>query len=813
MAIAYVADRAAVTFASHTGTITFSLASNATSGNSLTLCFTASSGSPGQIATVTDTKGNTWTIHVSAQALGIHNAIAQTPQNAGALTTGDVISITVSVPAATNNFGILVQEWSGMITTVGSGALDTSSNGSTPGSSLNLNAGSAATTNASDLSLLAYQAQTTGRTFTQDAAWTVPTTNTQTLTTAEQFVAYRILSATGTYGPGGTLSAGSTPFIAGAQVFLKAQPGPVPTINVSPVISGTTVVGNALSTTDGTWTNSPTSFAYRWQRDAFGNGVYSNITSATANTYTLVDADDGCNIRCNVTASNANGPSTAAPSNSLGLITEPAPVNSVSPALTGSPVNGQTLSCSTGTWTGMGGHGPAFTRQWQSAADALFTAGISNLGTATTQAVGSGEVGLWIRCTVTATNDAGAVSKASNIVGPVTSAPVNTVAPVIAGTTVVGQTLSTTDGTWDFSPTSFSYQWQRDVFGNSVYSNIAGSTANTRVLTDSDDGCHLRCRVTATNTSGSATATSNVLGVVTEPSPVNLSAPSITGVPAQGQVLGCSTGSWSGMAGHSPSFTYQWQRDVFGFGAYSNIGSATSSTYTLVSADRSCHVQCVVTAHNSGGTATSTGASLRVVYVGTLVDMYPGAPIGVTAISVNQIALIAVPTVPNLCTNGSFENSTTGWVSGANMASFTVVTGGEFDTHRARLVTAASAGNRYIRFPVTRTSTANSLVVTFWAIADATTPAVNLDISIFNLVQGGATLITDQQWTKVTLFASAADLGATLSGSAFLRNDPDGSAVNTFYIDGVKIEESSVPTPQLLTPILHTLTLTDAHLG
>ena len=34
-------------------------------------------------------------------------------------------------------------------------------------------------------------------------------------------------------------------------------------------------------------------------------------------------------------------------------------------------------------------------------------------------------------------------------------APVNTVAPVISGTMVVGQTLTTTNGTWTNSPTSF----------------------------------------------------------------------------------------------------------------------------------------------------------------------------------------------------------------------------------------------------------------------------------------------------------------------------------------------------------------------
>lgn len=41
-------------------------------------------------------------------------------------------------------------------------------------------------------------------------------------------------------------------------------------------------------------------------------------------------------------------------------------------------------------------------------------------------------------------------------------APVNTVAPVVSGTALTGQTLSVTNGTWVNTPTSYSYQWQRN---------------------------------------------------------------------------------------------------------------------------------------------------------------------------------------------------------------------------------------------------------------------------------------------------------------------------------------------------------------
>lgn len=88
-------------------------------------------------------------------------------------------------------------------------------------------------------------------------------------------------------------------------------------------------------------------------------------------------------------------------------------------------------------------------------------------------------------------------------------APLNTVAPVISGTAKVGETLNAGTGTWSYSPTSFAYQWKR---GGSA---ISGATSATYLLVSGDNGSNITCDVTATNASGSTTATSNSLGPVT----------------------------------------------------------------------------------------------------------------------------------------------------------------------------------------------------------------------------------------------------------------------------------------------------------
>ena len=169
------------------------------------------------------------------------------------------------------------------------------------------------------------------------------------------------------------------------------------------------------------------------------------------------------------------------------------------------------------------------------------------------------------------------------------TAPSNTVAPVASGTGVVGQTLSSTTGTWTGDATiTYGYQWQRGG------SNISGATSSSYTLVTADGGTNVRCVVTGTNGTGSASANSNAIAI--EAAPANTVAPAVTGTTTTGQTLTCSTGTWSN---NPDSFTYQWKR------AGANISGATSSTYVLQVADEGVLVRCDVTATNEAGSATA----------------------------------------------------------------------------------------------------------------------------------------------------------------------------------------------------------------
>jgi hypothetical protein len=75
----------------------------------------------------------------------------------------------------------------------------------------------------------------------------------------------------------------------------------LPVNTAAPVASGTGTVGQVLSSTTGTWSNSPVSYGYQWKRGG------ANIAGAAAASYTLVAADSGTSVSCMVTATNAAG--------------------------------------------------------------------------------------------------------------------------------------------------------------------------------------------------------------------------------------------------------------------------------------------------------------------------------------------------------------------------------------------------------------------------------------------------------------------------------------------------------------------------
>lgn len=87
--------------------------------------------------------------------------------------------------------------------------------------------------------------------------------------------------------------------------------------------------------------------------------------------------------------------------------------------------------------------------------------------------------------------------------------PANTVAPAVTGTAQVGQTLTSTTGTWTGKPTpALARQWKAAGVA------IPGATAATYVPKVGDVGKVITVTVTGSNSTGSASITSAATAAV-----------------------------------------------------------------------------------------------------------------------------------------------------------------------------------------------------------------------------------------------------------------------------------------------------------
>jgi hypothetical protein len=170
---------------------------------------------------------------------------------------------------------------------------------------------------------------------------------------------------------------------------------------VKSAISGTLQLGQTLTCAVGTLQTQTSATTFpQWLR----NGV--PISGATALTYVLTAADQNAMISCALQHVNTNGANT---NERIDVFTASfVPVNSVAPALSGTPEVGETITTSNGTWS----NAPSFTYQWF--LDGVAITGATS-GTYVTDAEGS------LTCQVTATNAVGtnvATSNALNITQP-----------------------------------------------------------------------------------------------------------------------------------------------------------------------------------------------------------------------------------------------------------------------------------------------------------------------------------------------------------------------------------------------------------
>lgn len=253
---------------------------------------------------------------------------------------------------------------------------------------------------------------------------------------------------------------------------------------------------------------------------ADGNGPepYATIGVGSGNSWPNIAGWTGFDGQIADVAFYGSALSQATIQNQYDAATQTAPVNTVPPAITGTPAVGDTLTASPGTWTGSSPISYAY--QWQ---DCNTTGGsCSNIAGATSSSytLADSDTGSTIRVAITAADSSGATSASSAQTTVVQALPPsNTALPSITGAPGAGETLVASPGSWSgTSPISYTYQWQDCNSSGGSCTNISAATSSTYTLASSDVNDTVIVLVTASNASlpggGTATAASSPTAVV-----------------------------------------------------------------------------------------------------------------------------------------------------------------------------------------------------------------------------------------------------------------------------------------------------------
>ena len=319
-------------------------------------------------------------------------------------------------------------------------------------------------------------------------------------------------------------------------------------------------------------------------------GITSTLNQSGGGTCNITGLTTGTAYTFTVTATNAIGTSASSGA-SNSITTYSVPVNTVAPVVSGTATYGQTLSTTTGTWTGVPSSF-SYGYQWQRSG--------SNIGGATgaTYQLTSSDVGYTIRCVVTATNTAGSTAANSNSTATVTaivpSAP-QSVSASASGSTTANVSWSAPADNGGAAITSYSIYWSGgSTSTGSTSVGVGGLTASTSYT----------FTVYATNSAGTGSGTAS--------NSITTSAP-------RDAALYTSPGSYTfvvpaGVTSISVAVTSGGGRGRYGNGG----GGGSSMGYNNISVSPGQSFQLYVGAGNtgSGGQYTNYGGNSYFYFCG-----------------------------------------------------------------------------------------------------------------------------------------------------------------------------------------------------
>jgi hypothetical protein len=128
-----------------------------------------------------------------------------------------------------------------------------------------------------------------------------------------------------------------------------------PSLSVPPEITGDVRANSRLTVSRGSWSDSPTSYAYSWHSCTQSSSLSTSkpttcsaISGANASTYLIPNSQIGRFLVVSVRAANRSGSTTSWTASTSAVAASPS--NSSPPTVSGNRTTGSTLSVSAGTW-------------------------------------------------------------------------------------------------------------------------------------------------------------------------------------------------------------------------------------------------------------------------------------------------------------------------------------------------------------------------------------------------------------------------------------------------------------------------------
>ena len=428
--------------------------------------------------------------------------------------------------------------------------------------------------------------------------------------------------------------------ITGQPTAQSIEAGSGGTVNFGPV-SGISSDGSTIT--------------FQWEFSSNGGVGWSTVSNgsgysgATTATLTVDDdyAKDDYQYRCKLDTATAVAPSytNAVALTVFRVITisnQPTNSTPISPAVASFTIAGSTLDSA------------PLTFQWEKSENGdgvSYTpiGGATNSTYTTGSTTYDNDYGDYYRCIVSA---AGAPDVTSSVAQSlvqrtinITAQPTNTTGAV-GGTENFGVAATTSDN----DAGDITFQWQVSITGGASWSDVStgsgGTTATytTATLTQTEDEyqyrCLLSCPGATTIPSNAATLQIETVTVIVSTQPTGQTVEEtqtatftclggVTMSPVGGNAASSSFdtesfatptggggGGFEGQSHHEPSVTYQWERSDDGGSNFSNIGGATSASYTTgattYAVDHDDQYRCVISAVGAAVPVTTNHVTLVV---------------------------------------------------------------------------------------------------------------------------------------------------------------------------------------------------------